>query len=203
MPDLWEYIKSLFRGAEQSTAQQPLIHEVIERSEAEQKEYHRWKNSRACHRLLDWINHQYVSYLVDPEHSEDAIIFLETPSAKGFIIYFRHMKYSHQEIIHFFDLLKERVLTLQYRSYLSDTRTYANKQWVENLQRHYLKPRIDRNEMSRQQPLPQQYGNINIELLARNDEVWSVKFSATSYHDRMYQKADEFKELMTDLLMAE
>ena len=35
MADLWEYVKGLFKKAEQSSPSRPLIHELIQRSEEE------------------------------------------------------------------------------------------------------------------------------------------------------------------------
>ncbi len=203
MSKLWNYFKNLFQEAEKSSAQQPLIHELIERTAEEKAEYEQWKKMLVCRRLCSWLNDQYASYLVDPEDLDEAIYFLETPSAKGFVIYFRNTQYSRRDCTFLLDYLKERVLALNYRTYVSDTRTYTNDQWVENLQRHYLKPRIHgqvKSQAEQKTLLPQYFGNITIELMSRNEQVWNLKFSAVSYRDRMYQEVQEFKDLMTELL---
>ncbi len=205
MSKLWDYFKSLFHTAEQSSAAAPLIHELIERTEEEKAAYEHWKNTLVRRRLCNWLNDQYATYLVDGEQSDEAIYFLETPSARGFVIFFRQTQYSRQDCNCFFDYLKERVLTLNYRSYVSDTRTYTNAEWVENLQRHYLKPPIRKQLQTLetgpiQNALEQAYGNITIELTSRNDQVWNLKFSAVGYQDRMYQKVGNFGELMGKLM---
>lgn len=202
MSDFWNYIKNIFSAAEESSAQQPLVHELIKRSEEDLKDYQQWKNSLACRRLFDWIHDQYAAYLIGPNKTDEAIDFLRTPSAKGFVIYFRKMKYSRLEIQHFFDLLKEKVKALGYRSYVSDTKIYPKGKWVENTQRHYLKPRASfeftaEDELKK---MAQQFGNINIEMCIRDEEVWHLKFSATSYNDRMYEKAVDFGDLILALL---
>ncbi len=202
MSDLWNYIKNIFQSTANSSASNPAIHELIQRSEAEIQDYEKWKKSLVCRRLLDWVNNQYAAYLLHPAEIDEAIDFLRTPSAKGFVIYFRKMNYSKREIQHFFDLLKEQVKKLGYRSYVSDTRTYTKGKWVENIQRHYLKPRsnFEQEQARPPQQLGQQYGNINIEICTRDEEVWNLKFSATSYNDRMYKKADDFGGLILELM---
>ena len=198
MTDFWKYIKDLFKNAAQSSAQQPLIHELIERSEEELADYERWKKTLVCRRLFDWVHQQYAVYLTQPMEVDEAIDFLKTPSAKGFVVYFRKMQYTQRDIQHFFDLLKEKTKALNYRPYVSDTRTYTKGKWVENIQRHYLKPRHQLPSPDAP-PIDQGYGNINIEMCSRNEEVWNLKFSATTYRDRMYREAGDFGELVGEL----
>ena len=83
---------------------------------------------------------------------------------------------------------------MSYRSYVSDTKTYPKNNFVETIQRHYLKPSLKLK--SQDQKANQGFGNINIELLLRNDKVVNLKFSATSYRDHQFEEADDFNELM-------
>ena len=46
----------------------------------------------------------------------------------------------------------------------------------------------------------QAFGNINIELLLRNDKVMNLKFSATTYRDHQFEEAGDFNELMREVL---
>ena len=170
MSKIRDNYKSLFQATEQLSPSQPLIHELIERSEEEKVAYEHWKKTLVRRRLCDWLNDQHAIYVVDGEQNDDALYFLEPPSARGFVIFFRHTQSSQRDCTCFFDYLKETVLKLNYRNYLSDTRTYTNGEWVENLQRHYLKPSL-RNQLKAletgESALEQAYGNITIEFVQR------------------------------------
>jgi len=194
----WKYLKDLFKEAEQSSPNQPVIHEIIKRSEKEQLDFEQWKKTLARRRLLDWLNAQYAIFLTCPNDIDEAIDFLNTPSSKGFVIHFHQTKYSKREIIHFFDALKEQVRALNYRSYVSDLKTYNRKNWVETTQRHYLKPPAS-FKVNTEGKSKQAYGNITIEIVLRDEKVYQLKFSATTYKDHLFEEATEFKDLMQEL----
>ncbi len=214
MADLWDYIRKLFRQAEESSPSQPLIHEVIRRSEAEKADFAHWKETLVCRRLLDWLSDQFAIYRVDPDRIDEGLDFLDTPSSKGFVIYFYKTRYSPRDVIFLFDLLKERVLELGYRTQVSDTRTYQRPKWVETVERHYLKPRPasgDEQEnvsityghpaAPRGAKFNQEFGNITIELHRRDDRDHYLKLQATSYRDHLFEEAREFRELMQRILV--
>ncbi|MCB0581153.1 MAG: hypothetical protein KDD10_17815 [Phaeodactylibacter sp.] len=201
MDNLWNYFKNLFQKAEESSPSQPLIHEMISRPDEEKEDYERWKKTLVCRRLMDWLNAQYAIFRTAPRAIDEAIDFLDTPSSKGFVIHFHQTRYSKRDATHFFDFLKEKVLALEYRSQISDLRTYNRADWVETIQRHYLKPgpriRKTRQEDGR---FLQKYGNITIELELRDDQVFNLRFRATSYQDSLFQEAREFEELILGIM---
>lgn len=198
MPGFWDYLKGLFREAEQSSPSKPLIHEMIERSVDEKQDFQFWKETLVKRRLVDWLNDQYAVYQVLPEDIDESLDFLDTPSSKGFVIHLSKTGYNKRDSMHFFDYLKEQVLQMNYRTQISDVRTYNRSNWVETVQRHYLKPRSNFQEGSK---FDQQYGNIMIELQFRNDRVYNLKFSATCYKDHMFKDAGTFKDLMKEVLI--
>ncbi|MEM9823977.1 MAG: hypothetical protein AAF985_23025 [Bacteroidota bacterium] len=200
MSNFWDKIKKLFSESEQSSPSQPAIRQMIERSEEEKADYIQWKKTLARRRLLDWLNDQYLQFMGPSDHFDEAIDFLHTPSSKGFVIHFYQTRYTPREITHFFDFLKEKVLTLDYSSYVSDSRTYNRPKWVETVQRHYLKPKILR-QAAAQQKIDQRFGNITIELLLRNDQIHQLKFRATTYQDHKFKEAGAFSDLMQSLMV--
>ncbi len=197
MQDPFTYFKSLFKKSETSTAANPFIHELITRSEEEKVDFEFWKTTLVARRLLDWLSDQYAIYRVAPERIDEAMNFLNTPSSKGFAIQFHHTKYSKRDVTHLFDWLKEKVQNLNYRSDISDTRTYKKGKWLETTNRHYLKPRTD---FMTKEKFKQGYGNITIEFVLRDDQVHHLKLIATRYSDRLYEDAADFKELMQVIL---
>lgn len=197
MADIWEYFKGLFSKAETSSPSKPLIHEMIARSEKEKQDFEFWKKTLVCKRLLNWLNEQHILFRSGSENVDRAVDFLNTPSSKGFVIYFGDTGYSQRDSVHFFDLLKEQVLRLNYRTQLSDLRAYERPQWVESVQRHYLKPRPGQNEEGQ---FLQRFGNITIELTSHDDQIQNLKFRATTYKDYQYQEADTFEQLLQKVL---
>lgn len=197
MAGIWEYLRNLFREAEESSPSNPTIHQLIERSEANREDYRQWLDSLVKRRLLDWLDNQYAIYRVSPEDIDEAMDFLDTPSSKGFVIHFYKTNYNRREVTHFFDFLMDQIRRLDYKLQISDTRTYSRSSWVETVERHYLKPRPS---MEPGKKIDQRFGNVTIELVLRNDEIHQLKFQATSYQDHKYDEAEDFQKLMQALL---
>ena len=194
MASLWQQIINLFKAAENSSPSRPVIKKAIERTAAQQSDYDNWNKSLSKRRLLDWLHAEYVNYLVNPEHVDEAIDFIQVRATMGFAIHFHQTNYPLRDINHLFDYLKQQIQTTGYRPYSSDSRTYNRQNWVEQVDRHYLKPPINLREPG--EKIDQKFGNITIELLFRNDKAYQLKFSATSYNDRNYKEAEDFNTLM-------
>ena len=201
MSNIWDYFKQLFQESEESSPSKPFIREEISRSDEEKEAYALWKRTHAPQKMLDFINREYANHLIEPEKMDDSFGVLNTKSTNGFVIHFNELRHNQKDIQHFFDYLKEIVLKIGYKHYMSDTRTYNRKLLVENVERHYLKPpiRFDENKTSKTQVI-QRYGNIMIELLFQNDELINLKFRATSYHDHNFTKASSFSELIREIV---
>jgi hypothetical protein len=197
MSNFWQRIFKLEQAVDNSSPAQPVIHELLQRSEEEAADYLTWKSSFILRQLLEWLNQQYAVYNKHPQQVDKSIGFLNTPSSKGFLIYFHQTNYTRREATHLFDYFKERVKVLNYRTQLSDTRTFNRRDWVETIEKHYLKPRLQFVEGEKQD---QQFGNIMIELELRNDQVHNLRLRATSYRDHNYQEAKDFAGLMKHLL---
>ncbi len=195
--DIFAYFRALFQQSKESSPSKPLVHELIVRSEEEKQDYLRWKETLVFRRLRDWLQEQYVLFLHQPDQLAETVEFLQTPSSKGFAVFFNKTRYSSREVTHFFDFLKERVLEQEYRVQVSDVRSYERPNWVETVQRHYLKPRPQMDEAGK---LRQRFGNITIEFILRNDQPYQLRFRATAYKDHLFQEAEDFKQLFTALL---
>lgn len=190
----WDQIKNIFQSAEAGTPTAPTIHEMIERTEEEMTAYSHWKTTTGPRRLLDWLTNQYGRHR-DQLRTDETIGFLDSPSSKGFVIYFGQMNYTREEITHFFHYLQERVQTLNYRNNISDRRIFPRHDWVETQERHYLKPRIKYNEVK----MDQSFGNIMIEFELRNDVPHNLRLRATVYNDSMFEAKGSFGALMMAL----
>ena len=193
---IWSYIKNLFQDAEQSSHTRPYIHETLERSSTELEEYEAWKSDLARHRLMNSLGDEYATHRIDPSKFDRSLDFLDTPSMKGFVIHASIGAYQLKELRHLLDYLKERVLTIEYKTYVSDRRIYNRNGKNEMVERHYLKPKA---KLTENEQITQKYGNIRIELKCQNDIPINLKFSATGYHDRLFEKTEDFRVLMAIL----
>lgn len=197
MSGFWQRLLNLEKAVKESSPSQPAIHELIQRSEEELADYEQWKSLFILKRLLSWLEDQYTTYRQKRASNDQSIDFLKLPSSQGFILYFHRTNYSLREATFLFDYFKERVKTLNYRTQISDTRTYSRNQWVERVEKHYLKPRLDYAEGEK---MNQQFGNITIELEVRNDEVHNLRLRATHYQDFNFTPVQDFNDLMKVLL---
>ena len=170
----------------------PAVHELIERDPDFQARYEQWKRTHNSRRLLDWLVEQYATHRAG-QATDSGVGFLDTPSSKGFVIYFRELNYRPEEIEYFFDYLKERVQTLDYRSDISDRRVFSRNDWVETQERHYLKPR---KNFEAGKLIEQGFGNITIQHELRDDVPHNLRLRATVYMDALYEDAATFGALM-------
>lgn len=193
---IWSYIKNLFRDVEESSHVRPYIHETLERGASELADYETWKSDLARHRLMNSLGDEYATHRIDPSKVDRSLDFLDTPSMKGFVIHASIGEYRLKELRHLLDYLKERVLTADYKTYVSDRRIYNRNGKNEMIERHYLKPKV---KLNKNEQITQKYGNVRIELKCQNDVPINLKFSATGYHDRLFEEAEDFRILMSVL----
>ncbi len=196
MPDWWAKIKSLLSSSELSSPTQPAVHEIIKRSVSFEADYARWKDGPLHRRLLNWIAEQYTANQNDQQAIDPSIDFLHTPSTKGIAIHFADLGYSNAEARFLLDYFKEQIRAQDYRTQVSDTRTYSKNTWVETVERHYLKPRPQYDEAGK---INQLFGNITVLLTFRDEQVYNLKLSATAYQDRLFNGEQQFSELMRKL----
>lgn len=168
---------------------------MLVRTDEDLASYEQWRQTEAGQRMLDWLAREYGHYLAG-QRKDNAVAFLNTPSSKGFILYFHQTAYRADQIRHFFQLLKERVQAQDYRVGISDRIIYSRPSWVEKVERHYLKPR---SKFVEGEPVRQAYGNIAIELESRDDKIHHLRLRATVYQDSLYEKGMSFGRLIEDI----
>ncbi|MBK8562562.1 MAG: hypothetical protein IPN76_04265 [Saprospiraceae bacterium] len=197
MTNIWDFFKDFFKEAEESSPSKPIFNEILARSEEEKAAYENWKGSLPCRRFFDLLAAQYTIYQSNPAGVDPALTFLQSDSTKGFALHFDRLDFNQQDTSHFLDLLKEKILALPYQSQLSNVRTWTEKDWVQTVERHYLKPKKSWEEGKL---IDQLFGNVTIELTLRNDQPRLLTFRATAYADRLYAPPRDFHELMQAIL---
>jgi len=195
-----DFIKNIF--IKQKQANVPVLQELLIRDEAQQQAYHAWKVANKQTYLLGFLQKE-INKLNDGSLAPQAdnILIINSPKSRGFILKYNSVQADTDEFAYLADYLKERILKLNYKLYVSDVKNYARKNYVETIERHYLKPRFGFN-IDTKEKVNQQYGNIVIEHLLHNKQSVQLKFLNMPYTDHKYTAALSFEGLMERILVS-
>lgn len=189
------FLKNIFQ--KQKEANVPVLQEMLKRDEAVQAAYHHWILTDSKDNLTNYLRQHYDAFRQGKERNKQ-LIWLQSPKIKGFVFKYDAAIATVADFQHLFDYLKAQLLPLGYRSYVSDVKQYARKDYVEKIERHYLKPKFDWDEETGISN--QLFGNMTIEQLLHNDQPIQIKFTCTPYVDRKWTLALPFEELMEKVL---
>jgi hypothetical protein len=196
--NLKQLLKNIFADAEEKNQQvKPFVQEILARSDSEIAAYNEWLYSEKQPQAIAIFKSRlrYKNELSDGEQIQ--IEFIEGKATSGFVCYFNQQFFQPVEFQHLFDYLKQQVLTLDYKLYVSDTQTRLQQDNTHTKERHYLKPKYVYNEA--QQKTVQQYGNIIIELHKFNNEPEKIHFIVNRYSGYDYSEAISADELYEKL----
>ena len=167
----------------------------MHRTEAERYAYEIWKLSEAKEDILHFLSQSYQFFLEKQmSEKESEIVFMQNVRNSGFVLTFNSKKHKTIEFQYFFDYLREKVGAEGYSNYLSDRKQQQRKKYTEITERHYLKARFNFDEQT--QKFQQHYGNITIEFVKRNEKAIKIKLLCVPHHDRSWEAALPFEDLM-------
>jgi hypothetical protein len=184
-------LESLFPKAPMPSTQ-PLVASPLHRKEQEHRQYFAWIQTHEARIFLQEIYESYEARKAGQEGSWP-VYLLQTPYANGFALHY-DARMPDDRLRHFFDWLKDRVMTLPYKLANTEHNMYDKGKYVEETERYYLKPRI--KQITMDTPMDQQYGNIQIEWVRIDGHPSHLKFVASIYSDRLYTTAKPFEELL-------
>lgn len=173
-----------------------VVHEVLKRTEKETQRYESWKNTDAQSELLQTVAQAYYYKKTNIRTSLDVHLF-NTVYANGFAITYPPAV-SAQVFKNLFDYLKDRVLLMSYRLVTADRRIIDRENYVETIEKYYLKPPL-KAQKGPLQSIDQQYGNIVIEYILIDGKPSYIKLLASIYSDSLYKEALSHNELMKKL----
>ncbi len=188
------FLKKIFGKYEKNT-KLPLIQEPLVRSESEVQAYTNWVESHKRSDLQAFLRQQFELFL--SEQPYQSCKFIQNAHTGGMIFY-PTGPYTTQDCQHFLDYLRDAILPLNYRKYMSDVKQYNRKDFVEKIERHYLKPRYVIDPET--QKANQLYGNIHLELTYKNDIASHLKLLCHNYHDQKFKTSLSFKSLIFKIL---
>lgn len=182
----------------------PLVEEEIKRQEAYRNSYFRWVNEGKYRWLIQKI---YQSYLLKKknETSDLQVHLLKSSGASGFAVTYSLLM-EEKEMQYLFDYLKDRVLNIGYKLYTSDRRIFDRQEYVETIEKHYLKPAPERvaptgsEHPENKETMNQRYGNILIEYISIDEKPSFLRFMVHYYSDFLYTPVQPFDDLVDYLL---
>ncbi len=201
---MFEFIKKMLRRQEQENI--PYLQEELSRSDFDKYGYGIWLGIKGQEFFLEELKEAYTTFdqqgrSQEQEASNTNIVFVLTPKSKGFVwTWDEAAVINKHDPQYFFDYLKDQILTLNYKAYMSDVRQYVREKHVERIERHYLKPRFSLAAFAAGEKVNQLYGNITIEHLIHDEEPISLKLVCQPYTDHKYEEAKGFSELMKTIL---
>lgn len=184
----------------------PLIKENLKRSEKDALEFQIWSSSGDA---KYWFARIYESYHLKRQGlpSQDIEVHLFASAASNGIAITYTKAMSSKQFRFIFDKLKESILELPYpyKLYTSDRSHYERTNYVETIEKHYLKPVYGTSkeigkELKTDGQLPQFYGNILIEYIQIDGEPSFIRLLANIYSDRLFLDALPFEEMIEKIL---
>ncbi|MGB0429136.1 MAG: hypothetical protein ACPGLV_01590 [Bacteroidia bacterium] len=179
---------------------QPLVREELKRNTEYNMGFSIWKESQEKEQVCSFILEQYEK---SDSEDENISVFrtIKSGTTEGFMLRFLD-KTEPQHFSFLFDHLKNRAKEKQYTIYTSDVRSFARKNDVERIERHYLKPSwrvLNTKAVNNTGKMNQLYGNITIEQHFNNDIPLFIKFVCQHYVDSKFSVPMNFNELLSHI----
>ncbi|MFN3939578.1 MAG: hypothetical protein ACK4IY_03260 [Chitinophagales bacterium] len=170
----------------------PYLHEMLVRDAAYNAKWNKWFFSN---RYLE-IQKMFQTDYLDPDETElkESLVRHFANANESVKILYTHTKFETYEMQFIADALKYTILQkLPYKTYMSDVRHFIRKDYVEVIERHYLKPKFVLLDGA---VMVQQFGNIIIENRIIDNDPYDLQLRAHSYSGHNYAPAQEFYALL-------
>jgi hypothetical protein len=169
----------------------PFQREALQRSEAIQQSYAIWRHGGAWKQMQQVLWQAFYEGEIHEPHFET----IEAGLSSGFRILWHSMRFEEDTMMFLADALRDEVLNLGYRLYMSDERQFLRHDYVETIERHYLKPAAELLEGK----VDQLFGNITIEYRLIDRQPYDLKFTAQVYHDHQFSRHLPYPQLLEAL----
>lgn len=174
------------------------VHEVLKRGQADQEAYEAWKVSEEQESLIQEIAKAYY-YKKTNITSDLEVHLFNTAYANGFAVTY-HPKVSPKHFQHLSEYFRDKVLEMGYRVVNADRRIIDRGQYVETIEKYYLKPPLSAADLSQDViQVNQLFGNIAIDHVLIDGKPSYLKVMASIYSDRQFQEAQSYDDFITGL----
>jgi hypothetical protein len=192
MADIFLHFKNKFARNPELIANEPLVHQSLERTNEEVTDYDQWKISNAQLAVSHWLNDQFLTLQCAPERTHDAIDFTSSVTTKGFVLHPALTRFSDNNVRHLFTYLKDQLIRLGYYVSLSDTRVYGRGYWDETHHRHILKPHAE---------FGMEFAQVTLELMLKDNKMVSLSLKACVPNTDLPRPSEDLADLMQNLLV--
>ena len=190
-------VSKLFAKKPSGTA---AVHEVLRRSQKDQEAYQHWKGSSERHGLIQEIAKAYY-YKKTNITSDLEVHLFNTDYANGFALTY-HKKIGSKHFQHLTEYFRDRVIEMGYRLVNADRRILDRENYVETIEKYYLKPPLCAADLSQEViQISQLFGNIAIDHVLINGKPSYLKVMASIYSDRQFQQAQSYDDFITSLFL--
>jgi hypothetical protein len=192
-------LKELFPAKEKDSAaeKEVLVKEMIERSHVFERDYQVWKEEGMHKGLIAHLGEKVLEKAADPNAEVNYFAYRDSQS-NGF--YFHgEQPWSVEDYQFFIQHLIELLKAEEYHVNNSLREVTEENNQLKTVERFYLKPKL---KFRREAPYQQLYGNVVIEHRIIEEQTNWVKLMANVYHDRNFQEAKDFEELMKKILLS-
>jgi hypothetical protein len=170
----------------------PFQREMLQRSETVQLEYAIWRSGGAWKQMQQILWEAFYEGDLQEPHFET----FDAGLSSGFRILWHSQRFEADTMMFLADALRDEVLELGYRLYMSDVRQFLRDDYVESIERHYLKPT---GELIGGK-VNQLFGNILIEYRLIDQQPYDIKFSVQYYHDHQFSSPLPYPNLLKAIL---
>ncbi|OJJ17193.1 hypothetical protein BKI52_31280 [marine bacterium AO1-C] len=174
--------------------QQPLVTELLKRTEVQQNAYKEWLTDQQHISLLESVAKAY--FLKQEKLTSDIQIHLfASPYANGFAITYDESSMGKQDLMFLCEHFKDIILTLNYELKSSQREITDKGNFVNTVERYYLKPEA-RQAILENKRIDQLYGNLLLEYVLVDEKPSYLKVLSTIYADRTFTPAQDFNDLI-------
>jgi hypothetical protein len=174
------------------------VHEVLKRHQSDQDAYQAWKGSSEQDALLQEIAKAYY-YKKTNITSDIEVHLFNTAYANGFAVTY-HPKIPPKVFQHLSEFFRDSVLEMGYRLVNADRRIIDRGNYVETIEKYYLKPPLSAEDLSQEViQVNQLFGNIAIEHVLIDGKPSFLKVLASIYSDRQFREAQSYDDFITAL----
>ncbi|MGF1532432.1 MAG: hypothetical protein ACFCUI_01910 [Bernardetiaceae bacterium] len=174
----------------------PILEEPLTRSVQEKQAYWHWLNEGTYRPLLQELRKGYDLKKNKQQGGKLEVHLLRSEQSNGIAVTYPKTLPPVQ-FQYLFDLLRDRSQNIGYQHYTSGRRTFDRPQYIETIDKHYLKPPKSGLVTP---PFDQQYGNILIEMIWIDRRPSFMRLMAHVYSDHLFNTPRPFDELLDQLL---
>jgi hypothetical protein len=168
----------------------PQKRQSIQRTEKETKDYSSWRHTRKPKTMVAYVFDEYFRFQSTPLSTHDGIDFYASPLAKGFRLHPALTRFSDAHVQHFFDYLKDKLVSLQYHLVESETQLFDRDYWMETVHRYILNPANTEGGA---------FSKITIEMILKNGHLCTLRFDAQAPSSDMPHSTNDFADLLMSI----